>query len=63
MLRILCVFLAVSGFILIFGGVDMIETSVDAFGMLLGFCVSMMGLACFTVCVIAHPADANNQYR
>jgi hypothetical protein len=36
--------MVICGLILIFGGVDLIETSVDWFGLILGFMTSLMGI-------------------
>ena len=53
MLRIIFGFLAVSGFILMFGGVGIIEASTHVFDMLIGFAVCMIGIMSFGVFAVA----------
>jgi len=36
--------MVICGLILIFGGVDLIETSIDWFGLTIGFATSLMGI-------------------
>lgn len=43
-MRLFSAVMAISGFWLIFGGVEMVEISQDWYGMMIGLAVSMMGL-------------------
>jgi len=52
-LRIIFGFLAVSGFILMFGGVGMIEASTHVFDMLIGLAVCIIGIMSFGVFAVA----------
>ena len=53
MLRIIFGFLGMSGFILIFGGVSMVDSAHDVYGMGIGFAVSLIGLLSFAVFAFA----------
>ena len=53
MLRIIFGFLSVSGFILIFGGVGIIEASTHVFDMLIGLALCVIGIMSFGVFAVA----------
>jgi len=53
MLRMIFGFLSVSGFILIFGGVGMIEASTHVFDMLIGLALCVIGIMSFGVFAVA----------
>jgi len=63
MLRIIFSFLSVSGFILIFGGVGIIEASTHVFAMLIGIAVCMIGIMSFGVFAVASHIHNTKQYR
>lgn len=56
MLRIIFGYLAISGLILMFGGVSMIESSTHVFDMLIGFAVCLIGIMSFGVFAVASHA-------
>jgi len=53
-------FLAVSGFVLLFGGVSIIDASQDVFTLCIGFAVSMIGLLSMGMSALS-PAYLSNR--